>query len=71
MYGSVNLKNKAIDSMDQSDIKDIIGLLNDGIFNKDWDVVEEAREALKEFIDSPEPPEDEYNTWLHFFWLQV
>ena len=48
--------------MDQSDIKDIIGLLNDGIINKDWDVIEEASEALKEFIDSPEPPDDEYNT---------
>jgi len=62
MYGRLTLKNKAKDSMDQSDIKDIIGLLNDGIINKDWDVIEEASEALKEFIDSPEPPDDEYNT---------
>jgi len=45
--------------MDQSDIKYIIELISDGITTKDWDVVEEARETLKEFIDTGEPPDDE------------
>lgn len=45
--------------MDQSDIKYILELLSDATTNKDWDAVEEAKETLKEFIDSGEPPSDE------------
>ena len=45
--------------MDQSDIKYIIELLSDAITSKDWDVIEEAKETLKEFIDSGESESDE------------
>lgn len=45
--------------MDQSDIKYIIELLNDAISDKDWDKIEEARETLKEFLDTDEPNEEE------------
>lgn len=48
--------------MDQTDIIEIIEILGDGIINKDWEIVEEARETLKEFIDSPTPLDEEYNT---------
>ena len=37
--------------MDQSDIKYILGIINDAIATKDWDAIEEAKEVLKEFID--------------------
>ena len=40
--------------MDQSDIKYVLDFLNDAILDKDWDKVEEAREAPKEFLDSDE-----------------
>jgi uncharacterized protein with NRDE domain len=40
--------------MDQSDIQYTLELLNDSILDKDWDKVEEAREALKEFLDTIE-----------------
>jgi tellurite resistance protein len=46
-------------SMDQSDIEYVIELLNDAISEKDWDKVEEARETMKEFLDTNDPPEDE------------
>ena len=45
--------------MDQSDIQYIIELISDGIINKDWDVVLEAKETLKEFIDSGNTLDDE------------
>lgn len=45
--------------MDQSDIQYIIELLNDAITTKDWDGVEEAKETLKEFLDSDESRDDE------------
>ena len=45
--------------MDQSDIKYIIELINDALINKDWDVVEEVKETLKEFLDSTKPQNDE------------
>ena len=38
--------------MDQSDIQYTIELLNDAILSKDWDIVDEAKETLKEFLDS-------------------
>lgn len=38
--------------MDQSDIKYIIELLNDALTNKDWDVVDEARDVVREFLDN-------------------
>lgn len=37
--------------MNQDDILYIIDQLNDAISNKDWDIVYEARESLKEFVD--------------------
>lgn len=37
--------------MDQSDIQYIIELLNDAIYEKDWDKIEDARETLSEFLD--------------------
>ena len=45
--------------MDQSDIQYVIELLNDAVTNKDWDIVEEARETLKEFLDVNDPLGDE------------
>ena len=48
MYASVSHRKP---SMDQSDIEYTLELLNDGITEKDWDKVEEARETLKEFLD--------------------
>lgn len=38
--------------MDQSDIEYILELLNDGILNKDWDIIIDAKETIKEFLDS-------------------
>lgn len=38
--------------MDQSDIKYIIELLNDAITDKDWDIVDEARDVVREFLDN-------------------
>ncbi len=35
----------------QSDIKDILGLLKQGINLEDWGSVEEAKEYLEEFIE--------------------
>ncbi|HUS89909.1 MAG TPA: hypothetical protein VMW91_11225 [Desulfosporosinus sp.] len=46
-------------SMDQSDIKYILELLNDAISEKDWDKIEEVREVVKEFLDGDESSEDE------------
>ncbi len=48
------IKKSPQDTMDQSDIKYVLDFLNDAISDKDWDKVEEAREALKEFLDSDE-----------------
>ena len=45
--------------MDQSDIKYILELINDAITTKDWDVIEEAKETLKEFLDTDETQLDE------------
>lgn len=53
----VNIKNGKT-SMDQSDIQYILELLNDGISDKDWDKIDEARETLKEFLDPDEPDEE-------------
>ena len=38
-------------SMDQSDVKYILELLNDAVTNKDWDQVYDAKEVLIEFLD--------------------
>ena len=45
--------------MNQDDILYIIEQLNDGITNKDWDIVYEARESLKEFLDNDGSSNDE------------
>lgn len=45
--------------MDQSDIKYILELLNDAVTEKNWDIVDEAKETLKEFLDVDEPSADE------------
>lgn len=54
MYVSVSHEKSPQDTMDQSDIKYVLDFLNDAILDKDWDKVEEAREAIKEFLDSDE-----------------
>lgn len=46
-------------SMNQSDIQYILELLNDATLNKDWDQIEDAKEALKEFLDGDETPSEE------------
>lgn len=51
--------NRTTTSMDQSDITYIIELLNDAISEKDWDKIEEARETLKEFLDTGDSFEEE------------
>ncbi len=38
--------------MDQFDIKYILELLRDATIEKDWDKIEEARDTLKEFLDT-------------------
>ena len=55
MYASVSNKKMSKDTMDQSDILYTLEFLNDAITDKDWDKVEEAREALKEFLDGDGP----------------
>lgn len=45
--------------MDQSDIEYILELLNDAIINQDWDTVIEAKEILKEFLDSDDPNDED------------
>jgi len=45
--------------MDQSDIVYILELLNDAITSGDWDTVIEAKETLKEFLDSNTSEEEE------------
>jgi hypothetical protein len=59
MYGSVKHKNKGKFLMDQSDIKYILELLNDATSNEDWDIVIEAKETLKEFLDSESLEEED------------
>jgi len=46
-------------NMDQNDIKYIIEILNDAVLEKDWDKIEDAREALKEFLDNNDSSDDE------------
>jgi len=58
MYGRLVLE-KMTYNMDQSDIKYILELLNDSVTEKDWDVVEEVRETLKEFLDVDASSNDE------------
>lgn len=45
--------------MDQSDILYILELLNDGLIDKDWDKIEEAKETLKEFLDADDSDEED------------
>jgi hypothetical protein len=37
--------------LNQDDIKYILELLDDAITNKDWELAEDVKENLKEFID--------------------
>lgn len=46
-------------SMDQSDITYILEILTDAKTNKDWDQIDEAVEALKEFLDEEAAVGDE------------
>jgi hypothetical protein len=49
--------------MDQSDIKYILDMLNDAIASKDWDIVEEARDEMRdEYLDSKLQNNDDENT---------
>lgn len=52
MYGQSKHKNKRIFSMDQSDIEYILELLQDAIISQDWDIIIEARDTIKEFLDN-------------------
>ena len=45
--------------MDQSDIKYVLELINDAVTEKDWDIIDEAKETLKEFLDVDKPVDDE------------
>lgn len=55
----LGLETKGKISMDQSDIQYVLELLNNAITDKDWDIVEEAKETLKEFLDVDHPTDDE------------
>jgi len=44
--------------MDQCDIKYIMEILSDAVSNKDWDIVTDAMDALKEFLDDDKFSED-------------
>ncbi len=37
--------------MNDSDIKYIIEIINDAIENKDWGLIEDAKDSLNEFLD--------------------
>lgn len=37
--------------MDQSDIKYVMEIITDAKTNKDWDIIDDAIETLKEFLD--------------------
>ena len=49
---SIKPLKKRKSNMDQTDIKYMLELINDAILTKDWDVIEEAKETLKEFLDT-------------------
>ena len=46
-------------SMDQSDIKYVLEILNDAKQTEDWDTVEEAIEVLREFLDDDTLSDDD------------
>jgi hypothetical protein len=39
------------DNMNQSDIKYILQLLDDGMTSRNWDAIDDATESLREFLD--------------------
>ena len=45
--------------MDQTDIKYVLDLINEAIASKDWDLIYDSREALKDFLDVDVPDDDE------------
>lgn len=55
LYIKENKKGK----MDQSDIQYIIEQLLDASGSKDWSIVDDTVETLKEFLDSNESSDDE------------
>lgn len=55
----LGLETKGKISMDRSDILYVLELLKDAKIDKDWDIVEEAEETLKEFLDDDQPSDDE------------
>lgn len=44
--------------MEQSDIREIVKLLNSSIKTQDWDIVEEAVSYLKDYLDETCVDED-------------
>ena len=47
--------------MNESDIIEVVKLLNRGIKHEDWDEVVEARSYLEEFLEELDDEEDDYN----------
>ena len=45
--------------MTQDDIKYILELVKDAISEKNWELVSDAEDALKEFLDTDEAPEED------------
>jgi hypothetical protein len=45
--------------MDQSDIKYILEVLSDAKTSQDWDLVDDAMETLKEFLDEQAASDEE------------
>lgn len=46
--------------MNESDIIEVVKLLNRGIKHEDWDEVVEARSYLEEFLEELDDEEDDY-----------
>jgi hypothetical protein len=59
MYGRSSDRRSIQNSMNQTDIKYILELLNDASDCKDWEVVVETIETLKEFLDDEDLPDED------------
>lgn len=46
--------------MNESDIKEVISILKNGIKSKDWDDIREAKDYLEEFLEDTTIDDDEY-----------
>jgi hypothetical protein len=59
MYGRSSDRRSIQNSMNQTDIKYILELLTDASDCKDWEIVVETIETLKEFLDDEDLPDED------------